>query len=663
MNAISAVDEMVREYLLFRGFTSALRAFDAEAKVDREKGFQAEKIVDHIFSFITAYDIVGLKDFWGHLDQRFFSRLDNSYANSIRKLDVCLHRYYIVYAIQNGRHDKVLEFFDKFGADFHSQPDWRDWFVVPFVKSPELMPTFETFFSKQWLETFTLSLSNFLSTVFQGLPPPTLLSFNADRMRRRALEEEIDMLRSAARSKKSDADIPDMPDKTPKPGRRLGPDMISPRREVKATNFWEIMGGRDLRDESRDEYVATARDEARVSSPVTVRKSNATNNLGVGGGGQAQQARDQQPREQSTAFHGMPATYELQDFVPTFSRDRGQRQPQQVIADPLTAGPDIVVEEESAFNILTQDSYEEHRSRITHCRFSAEGNLVASVDADKTVKLWSLNPTPTTVASYTCPADVLSIEWETKTDRTLFVGLNNSCIKMYSTESKRLMGEILTDPEFPRVVELAYGSQVSLVSSAASAARMDEGALFVWNVRTNKLECTLPVHNSRTNSLCFSQNGKTLVAGGSDGMIRLFDMTMQNLFMGWQAHDGEVHSVQFSPDGNSIYSYGSDGKFVRWTQQRLGARLSEINIPSYPPSLSMAPQAGRFAFDASGEYILMGSPVNHGVIYEVNKPAPLIFLSGQSRPVVCVDWTPRYNACVTGSLDGTIRITKLIRAD
>jgi hypothetical protein len=40
MNAIGPVDELVREYLLFRGFVSTLRAFDGEKKADRFKGFQ-----------------------------------------------------------------------------------------------------------------------------------------------------------------------------------------------------------------------------------------------------------------------------------------------------------------------------------------------------------------------------------------------------------------------------------------------------------------------------------------------------------------------------------------------------------------------------------------------------------------------------------------------
>jgi len=38
--ATERTDELVREYLLFRGFTAALKQLDAEIKADREKGFR-----------------------------------------------------------------------------------------------------------------------------------------------------------------------------------------------------------------------------------------------------------------------------------------------------------------------------------------------------------------------------------------------------------------------------------------------------------------------------------------------------------------------------------------------------------------------------------------------------------------------------------------------
>jgi hypothetical protein len=55
--------------------------------------------------------------------------------------------------------------------------------VRPHPQNPETHPVFETFFTRVWLDTFTLSLGNLLHTVFQHLPPPALASWEHDRVR------------------------------------------------------------------------------------------------------------------------------------------------------------------------------------------------------------------------------------------------------------------------------------------------------------------------------------------------------------------------------------------------------------------------------------------------------------------------------------------------
>lgn len=39
------IDELIREYLLFRGFANALKWFDFDVKLDKDKGFRVSNIV------------------------------------------------------------------------------------------------------------------------------------------------------------------------------------------------------------------------------------------------------------------------------------------------------------------------------------------------------------------------------------------------------------------------------------------------------------------------------------------------------------------------------------------------------------------------------------------------------------------------------------------
>jgi hypothetical protein len=62
---------------------------------------QVEKLVRQMFIHVHAYELQALCDFWDHLSRRFFSRLERSFMLSVRKLEYCLKRYYLV-SVLNG---------------------------------------------------------------------------------------------------------------------------------------------------------------------------------------------------------------------------------------------------------------------------------------------------------------------------------------------------------------------------------------------------------------------------------------------------------------------------------------------------------------------------------------------------------------------------------
>ncbi|CAG8487960.1 682_t:CDS:2 [Racocetra persica] len=125
---IQQVEELIKEYLLFRGFSVTFRSFETECRNDRDKGFHAEKIIEELYSFIANSDINGLLDYWEYLNIRYFSRLDARYFGSVKKFKISLLRYYLVYATQQKRKEKVLEFFDMFETELNGNPEWSKWF-------------------------------------------------------------------------------------------------------------------------------------------------------------------------------------------------------------------------------------------------------------------------------------------------------------------------------------------------------------------------------------------------------------------------------------------------------------------------------------------------------------------------------------------------------
>ncbi|XP_065182908.1 WD repeat-containing protein 91-like [Sycon ciliatum] len=189
------VDELIREYLLFRGFTNTLRAFETEIKNDKDKTFRADRIVEQLQSYIHSFDIVAVRNLWQYLDRRFFSRLEHAYASSVKRLETCLLRYYLVNCCSANRSDRIHDFFERYATELQPHPEWREWFALPFTRNPDQERVFAVYFSRSWLDSVVMSLYNLLSVIFDNMPLPALLQYFDDQRRIHKLSEEVEGLR------------------------------------------------------------------------------------------------------------------------------------------------------------------------------------------------------------------------------------------------------------------------------------------------------------------------------------------------------------------------------------------------------------------------------------------------------------------------------------
>jgi len=198
-----------------------LSLFDTKNTFDSILNFfyQVDKIVDQLQTYVTSYDLANLRDYWNFLNSRLFSRLEQRFMTSVRKLEVGLLKYYLVYAAQNNKQDKILEFFDRMTDLLQTQSEFKEWFgkvyfalldltpllncillihvvnvnaeihnlyhqlmtscseinvlisfpAFPFVRVPRDNSHFSLYFTQQWQDTFFLSLHNFLSVILQAM--------------------------------------------------------------------------------------------------------------------------------------------------------------------------------------------------------------------------------------------------------------------------------------------------------------------------------------------------------------------------------------------------------------------------------------------------------------------------------------------------------------
>ncbi|XP_038685916.1 WD repeat-containing protein 91 homolog isoform X4 [Tripterygium wilfordii] len=196
MENMQYAEELIREFLVFRGFTNTLQAFEMELGTDIGKSFQVDKILDLIFSVYIpkfhAEKLVGLLSFF---KQCFSSSTEIALIATLLKLEVSILRYYVVYALQSGRKDKVVEFFGMNGNDLlQRSTEWTPWFAIPYLKNPSLDPQFRIYFSKEWHEALCLSARNFFSEIFNGTRIPALLKISSEKKTVNCLKKDAEQL-------------------------------------------------------------------------------------------------------------------------------------------------------------------------------------------------------------------------------------------------------------------------------------------------------------------------------------------------------------------------------------------------------------------------------------------------------------------------------------
>lgn len=146
------------------------------------------------------------------------------------------------------------------------------------------------------------------------------------------------------------------------------------------------------------------------------------------------------------------------------------------------------------------------------------------------------------------------------------------------------------------------------------------GEIEVWSV-AGKKQRTLQGHKGWVSALAFSPDNQTLVSGGSDAMVGIWDWTSGTTRHVLQAHEGEVTSVAFSPDGKLLLTTGgSEDPVVRFWNPASGKELLALEGHTAAILLAAFGPDGKTVISASTDRTIRlwdtdsGNPINvvHG---------------------------------------------------
>ncbi|KAL6132097.1 hypothetical protein ACLB2K_070468 [Fragaria x ananassa] len=478
MENMQYAEELVREFLVFRGFTKTLQAFDSELSTDIGKGFQVEKIMELIFSVYVpkfqAEKLVGLLSFF---KQCLSSSSETVLLATLSKMEVSILRYYVVNAVNVGRREKVLEFFGMKGNELlQRSQDWTPWFAIPYVKQPSADPEFRIYFSKEWYEALRLSVRNFFSEIFNALLKISSEKTTVNRLKRDIKQLNLKLSELQALLEERDGQLYQL--------RSNASSVVDESTERTKSSSSVVPEENRLTSKDAEETGALA--TFQIGEAEVDRDQGA---VSIGSQSELKISKSNNDLSCPPSLHGGTG-----DTIQLFQD--GSNDGITIECDMAENGRESRVEDLPEVEVDFQETFLGHTSPISCCRFSASGNNIASASDDGTVRIWTYDSsTPASRnATIYCGAKIMSLDWECKSDRLLLIGTADRGIKAWNVDAKRVVCDLQTSEEFPSVLDIKCSPvEPIFVSAAASKGHgssyvdsLGFASLTVWNMRTWK---------------------------------------------------------------------------------------------------------------------------------------------------------------------------------
>ncbi|MCU1267893.1 MAG: hypothetical protein JWM21_4211 [Acidobacteria bacterium] len=201
------------------------------------------------------------------------------------------------------------------------------------------------------------------------------------------------------------------------------------------------------------------------------------------------------------------------------------------------------------------------------------------------------------------------------------------------------------------VVETGHSSWVSSVMFSPDGKTLVSGGqddrVVLWDVATGK-ELRAFSHNQIVESVCFSPDGKTVASGSADNTIKLWNFSDGTLRRSLSANV-RVLSVTFSPDGATLASSGADHLIQLWDVDNgtLRTRLS-----------GHSGWVGAVGFSRDGHTLASGSDdgtIRLWDLKHLENPAKVIPLPSKAH-VKTVAFSPDGLTLASGSDDGAVNL-------
>lgn len=257
-----------------------------------------------------------------------------------------------------------------------------------------------------------------------------------------------------------------------------------------------------------------------------------------------------------------------------------------------------------------------------------------------TPSMWLLQPLPAHAAFDAHGGPVRSVAVSSDGRQALTASFDTSII-LWDLAEQTVLVELNGHDAAVNAVAFSPDDQRALSGS-------DDGTVGVWDLTTGSLHARLQGHDGKVVAVAVSPDGRIAASAGWDRTVRLWDLENLKPLHVLKGRDN-MNTVCFSKDGRQLLAGASDGGLKLWRATD-GTQVMALDGHDFAVTgVEQSPDGQTIATSSVDETVQL---------WESTSGRALQTLYGHVGPVLAVDLSADGRLVASGGADGTVRVWK-----